>query len=463
MENSIYKQMSELQEIRDSNDVAFLGAIQIDEIDTATKKQVKNTYDIFVSLEDGPYGPIFKFYNKDKESIAVNLNDGRGTLPTSKFVDKLPPESLKELDEFSYLPENSLNKVNYDLEQVEKALGIPKEKIRAMSEVSGEKEKTAENQKDDDKIHLKDEKEDGNLQEANKEKTPEEEKKLQALEKQQTSLSQKVDDRHTLGELLGVPGSGTLVAVYSDSIENGSDKNSTKFSFLIKDKDGNYTECPNIEQVGGTTPDAQVAASSYDGSDVQTSQVNSLYRIKSSSNIEYMLTAKIASQGTIDLGIGQRDRTQGVNSQNLTTVTTPLKTTSTYYTTTDTREAINDTRDGNKQATRRAEEGQTHIDANCEHSSKDEFDGDRNTGHAHDEEENEIPEEQMLTDRQLDEIAQKILDENPEIDRVFTQNEVKERFLKNYKDSNNKKPEEIAENTAIEMEQDASHIPTRTL
>ena len=44
-----------------------------------------------------------------------------------------------------------------------------------------------------------------------------------------------------------------------------------------------------------------------------------------------------------------------------------------------------------------------------------------------------------------------------------TQNEVKERFLKNYKDSNNKNPEEIAENTAIEMEQDASHIPTRGL
>ena len=413
MENSIYKK----QEIKDYNAVAFLGAIQINEFDTATKKPVKNTYDIFVAVEDSHY----KFYNKNKELIAVNFNDGRGTFPTEAFVDKLPPESLKELNEFS----NSLNKVNSDLEQISKVLGIPKEEIRTMSEVSSEQENNSENQKDDDKIHLKDEKKDKNSQKSNKEKTPEEEKKLQALEKQQTSLSQKVDDRHTLGELLGIPVDGTLVAVYSDNIENGSNKNNTKFSFLIKDKDGNYTECPNIEQVGGNTPDTQIAASSSDGSNVQTIKVNSLYRIKSSSNIEYMLTANIGSQGTIDLGIGQRDRTQGVNSQNLTTVTTPLKTTSTYYTTTDTREAINGTRDGNNQVTRRVAEGQTHINANCKNASKDEFDGYKDTGHVHDHEDNCESNVSNYTEQELYDMALEILYDSDILGDVYNREDVK--------------------------------------
>lgn len=462
MKSKIYEQMESLQKYKDSNDVSFFGTIELEELDESIKTLVKNTYDVFISIEDGPQGPVFKFYNKELELMAINLNDGQGTLPTAKFADKLPPEILKQFDEFSYLPENSLNQINSDLEKISQVLGIPKKDIMAIADTSYSKEISDDKKNDDDKIHLKDEDELKKEKNAKKRQSPKEEKKLEALEKQQTSLSQKVNDRYTLGEILGVPNDGTLVAVYSDSIENGKQQNHTKFSFLIKDKECNYKECPNIEQVGGITPDTQVAVSSSKGDEVETKQVNSLYRIKSSNNIEYMLTANIGSQGTIDLGIGQRDRTQGENSSDLATVTTPLKTTSTYYTTPETREAINGTKDGYKQATRRVEEGQKHLDKDCD-ATKDEFDGDKDTGHSHNEEEFETSSIPQPTVKEFEEIAQKILDNNPEIDRVFTLNEVKKQLMQDYEKSSNKSISEIAENTETNMEQDASHIPTRTL
>lgn len=462
MDSNIYNQMNELQKLNNSNDVSFFGTIELEELDNTMKTSVKNTYDIFISIEDGPQGPVYKFYNKEQELIAINLNDGQGTLPTAKFADVLPPEIINQLDEFIYIPENSLNQLNYDLEKMSQTLGISKEHIISIAYTSHEEKKSDDKKKDADKIHLKDENELKKDNNTKKQKSPEEVKKLEALETQQTSLSQKVNDRYTLGDILGVPNDGTLVAVYSDSIENGNHQNHTKFSFLIKDKEGNYSECPNIEQVGGITPDAQIAASSSKGDEVETKQVNSLYRIKSSNNIEYMLTANIGSQGTIDLGIGQRDKTKGVNSSDLATVTTPLKTTSTYYTTPETREALNGTKDGYKQATRRVEEGQKHLNKDC-NATKEEFDGDKDTGHTHIEEESETSSIPQPAYKEVEEIAQNILDNNPEIDRVFTLEEVKERLIQNYQKSSDKTINEVAENTEVDMEQDASHIPTRTL
>lgn len=457
MDSSVYEKMNELQKFRDSNDVFFGGTIELEELDPDTNSMVKNAYDIYISMEDGPQGPVFKFYNKDMELLAINLNDGRGTIPSSNFADKLPPEIIKQFDDFleslEFRQDNSLNKINSDLEKMSEVLGIPKGRIVAVSEAPNKKNNLEDKKKDDEKIHIKDEDELKKEDKTKKQKSPEEEKKLEALEKQQTSLSQKVNDRYTLGDILGVPNDGTLVAVYSDSIENGKQQNHTKFSFLIKDKEGNYTECPNIEQVGGITPDAKVAASSSKGDEVKTDQVNSLYKIKSSSNIEYMLTAKIGSQGTIDLGIGQRDRTQGVNSNELVTVTTPLKTTSNYYTTPETREALNGTHEGNKQATRRAQEGKAHQDENCK-PTKDEFDGEIDTGHTHDEE-NENPNAPEITNNELEKIAIEILEESDKISNIYNRNDVINHLKQLLNEQNNISKTDLKNQVKTTMEENA--------
>lgn len=446
MDESIYKKMVELKTNRDSYDVSFLGTLDLAVTDYSTNQKFNITVDIMVSIENGSEGPIFRFYDENNNFIAINKNDGQGLLPTSKFSDILTSkenmDSLQKLEEFSYDPESSLNKTDFDIEQVARALGIPKEKVIAMSSTLPYQK----DEKDDDKIHLKDENE-NETSIPKKKQTSKENKKLSALEKQETSLSQKVDDVHTLGEILGVPDNGKLVAVYSDSIENSKSKNNTKFSFLIKDKEGNYTELQNLEQVGGITPSVQVAQSNSDGSKVEQEQVNSFYRIKTSNNIEYMLSARIGSYGNIELGIGQRDRTQGVNGQELVTVTTPLKTSSNYYTTAETRESLNSTHNGTRKVQDRIAEGEVHDDCNA---GKDEYDGDPNTGHTHDDSDN-----LSFSEQQFYEMALDILNESDTIAEVYNRNDVVNALKKSHQSQPNLTQKELSEQVKTSMEENA--------
>ena len=245
-----------------------------------------------------------------------------------------------------------------------------------------------------------------------------------------------------------------MVAVYSDDIENGTTKNNTRFSFLIRDKDGKYKECPNLEQVGGITPDSKVAKSNYDGSKVQMEQVNSLYRIKSSSNIEYLLTANIGSQGIIELGIGQKDRTRGVNGSNLATVTTPLKTSSTYRTTAEVRRDLNGTYDGINQSHERVLEGEIHINRNCE-TDKDEFDGEYNTGHIHEDIDEDVLNQPVYTEQEFYEMALYIINQSDIIGDIYNRHDIVAYLEEASKENPDFTKEELSDIVMSEMEESA--------
>ena len=260
MDSYNYNIMAELKENLKSYDMSYFGVLSVSETDKATNKDIQNAYDIYVSIEkkqpedENQSNYIYRFYNKDGKLLAINLNDDKGILPSTEFVDILSKDNLSQLDTFLYSQENSFNQIDMYLEKISKASGIPKREILATAETHEMSNDSIEKKENDEKIHLK------NDDKNNEEQNPKSKAKIEALEKQSTDLNQKVTETDTLGDILGIPQGGKLVAVYSDSIENGK-KNNTKFTFLLKDKDGNYSEIPNIEQVGGINPNTDVAQS----------------------------------------------------------------------------------------------------------------------------------------------------------------------------------------------------------
>ena len=409
MDSYNYSVMAELKEKLKSYDISYFGTLSINETDIVTDKDIPNTYDIYVSIEkkqpenENKLEYIYKFYNRDGILLAIDFNDGKGILSTAEFVDVLSRDNLEQLNNFLYSQENSFNQIDMNLEKISKACGVPKKEILAIAETHEISKDSIEKPENDEKIHLK------NKNKNVKDQNPKSKAKIKALEKQSTDLNQNINANQTLGDILGIPQGGKLVAVYSDSIENGKNNN-TRFTFLLKDNDENYSEIPNIEQAGGINPNTDVAQSNENGDTVKKGNVNSIYKIKGTGNIEYLLTANIGSHGTIELGIGQRDKTQGINESNL--VTTPLKTTSTYYTNKETREAINSSYSGNYQPTNRSNEAAKHDDKKCS-ITVDEVDGKKETGHQH-----------HLESSYYANIADEILNNNSLISEVYNRNDV---------------------------------------
>ena len=379
MDSSLYNTMKELlteYKISSSN-IYYYGSVTILEKDLATNKNIQTTNDIFLLIQGFKKHPIYNFVDKSGNIIATDRGYGHGVLPTKDYADILSAEDLSMMNKFEPSNSHSLYYIDNQLDAISKKLRIPKEEILAVSETDEFYRNSKETSENDEKIHLKDDKNDKNTK-TSQEQDSKSKAKIEALEKQSTDLNQKVSETETLGDILGIHEGGKLVAVYSDSIENGT-KNNTRFTFLLKDADGNYSEIPNIEQAGGINPNTDVAQSNENGDNVKKEDVNSIYRIKGPGNIEYLLTANIGPYGTIELGIGQRDKTQGIDESDL--VTTTLKTSSTYYTNRQTREAINSSRHGTYQSTKRSNESGKHNDK-CE-MTKDEVDGIEQTGHQH--------------------------------------------------------------------------------
>ena len=410
-----YKNMANLKEQLKLNsfDISYYGVLTLNEKDITTNKDVLNSYDVYVSIEEKPNlnedekesktRYIYRFYNKDGQLLAINFNDEQGILPEEEFADVLTRENLEKLYKFSYSQENSFNKIDMDLEKISKASGKPKEEILAVAETDELSNDSKDSPENDDKIHLKDDE-----KKSTTKQTPENKSIIKASEEQTTDLNQNVSGTETLGDILGIHDGGKLVAVYSDSIKNGT-KNNTRFTFLLKDADGNYSEIPNIEQAGGINPNTDVAQSNENGDTVKKGNVNSIYKIKGTGNIEYLLTANIGPYGTIELGIGQRDKTQGIDESDL--VTTPLKTSSTYYTSRQTREAINSSRHGTDQAPKRADESRQH-NGNCPITTA-EVDGIEETGHQH-----------HAKSENYGKIADEILNTNSIISEVYNRNDL---------------------------------------
>ena len=394
IDSDIYKKMENLKLIlteenkklekikqTEIKDLVYLGSIDWSEIDhTGTKVKIKK--DIYASIEiKEPNQEIIKYYDENNELIAINMKDLNQIIPTTRYIKDNDnglylKSQLKNLDFDNSI---SLNETNAELDKISKALNISKEQILSVGKSGySNKENEKAESKEDDKIRLKDDKK--AQKDVSKNENVTKNTKKNSNIKQETDLSQKINAKYTLGDILGIPSKGKLVAVYSSSVENNT--NSTKFTFLIQDEAGNFLPCKNLEQVAGTTPKNDIYATNYDGSEVKKEPVNSMYRITSPhSNEGYVITADIGTMGTVDLGLGQEPKLQGINDSDTSLVTTPLKTASTYNTKPELKETFHSYKNSRYKPDSQVKEAKQHND-DCE-LTRDEVDGNENTGDQH--------------------------------------------------------------------------------
>lgn len=410
----VYKKMENLKQILEKQnknknlieDIQYKGSIDWINIDPITQAKVTYKIDIYACTENKANGEkILKYYDERNNLIAIDMHDGRGIIPTEKTHLKMPEEidfysqfnkikfekndSLKDFENSiqSLCKETNISREellvllkekNNELEKISESTGIAKDEIEEISitKLINKNNPKKENKAEENKIEIN----------SNKEKTEENTNNNQNSQnnpniKQETDLSQKINDKFTLGDILGVSDGGKLVVVYSSAIKDN--KSSTRFTFLIKDKTGKFSPCENLKLAAGNHPNNDIYASNYKGN-IKKGHVNSEYRIKSPhSNERYILTATIGSYGSIDLGLGQAPRMQGLNNPDTNLITIPLKTTNTYNTKPLTKETLLSYHADKYAADKRNEEAQMHenkISKNDDKLNMYDVDGDSNTG-----------------------------------------------------------------------------------
>lgn len=421
MDKDLYELMQKILEEKKTNfteDISYLGTVTSDEHSPTSTVQV--TRDIFMIIDQMPDGTsVQKFYDGDGDFIAGTSNLDGKIYPSAQFAEE-DLSFMGQLEDLSKTQGLSLKELDTNLERVAKALGISKKDIFAMSVVSLE-QKVSE--KKNPKIVLgKDEEEQSHINEnilAN------------VSSKQEIDLSQKVDDDHTLAEVLGVPEGSTLITVYSDAIENNP--NTTRFSHLIQTPDGKIETADMLKQVGGKTSDKTIYQTNRDGSQVEKINVDSSYAIDSPIVDDAIITTKIGSMGYIEVGYGQVDRTSHRDA-----FTQELETERTRYTTREVRDEFSKDK-GEDNIRDKMDEINMHEGHNHD-LSLDDADGDLTTGEAH-------------------EMAiEKIKAFDSDIADVFTDREISERLENIAKDNPGESFEEIVERTQRDLSEDASRM-----
>ncbi|MCI9365135.1 MAG: hypothetical protein HFJ54_00400 [Clostridia bacterium] len=239
-------------------------------------------------IDEMPDGSIIqKFYDGDKNFIAGRDKDGK-IYPAAEFAHA-DLSFLGQIEELSNGPSISLNDLDDKLEVISKKLGISKSDVLSMSETDLD-EYTKENATP--QISLDENASDDQIEQN--------ENALNNISsKQETNLDNKIDDRHTLGDILGVPAGSKLIAVYSSAIAGNT--NTTRFSFIIQHSDGTLEPADMLEQVGGKDSDKKIHETNRDGSEVEELSVQSSYAIDSPIIKNGILTARIGSMGYIEL------------------------------------------------------------------------------------------------------------------------------------------------------------------
>lgn len=333
------------------------------------------------------------YYNDDKP-IAYDFDDGRGLFLSKKYSSmenssNFPyqykfTKTIAELEKFEKDLESSAQSMNIskeelienmkenisELDKMSKVLGTSKENIHAASSYNFP---TPKDKKDDEKIHLEEKTTSTNTNEPSNKQKNEDNPNI----KQEADLSQKVNDKYSLGDILGVPEGGKLVTVYSSAVENN--KNNTRFTFLIKHPDGHYSSCENLQQIGGKNPTNDVFVSNRDGSNVEKTHVNSAFK---TADGKYLLTAKYGTMGELDLGISQAAEREATNEQAITEYN--LKTHNNYNTHRNVKEALLSYHSEKYRADKRSEEAKdfsTIVDEKGNiKMTLDNIDGDTSTG-----------------------------------------------------------------------------------
>jgi len=446
MEKDLYRIMQGILKekgTKSTKDIRYMGTItQIEKVGDVDTKTVKDIFMIIEELEDGT--TIQKFYDENGNFVGGRNKEGK-LLPAQNLIEK-DVDYLDQIEDLEEKPGISLSEIEGKLEKIAKKLGIKKEDIIAMSEVSLE-QKIDENKKEkeeDKKLTLEDDTEKKETEEKDeKEKTEQNKRILEKMNaKQEIDLDKKIDDRHTLGDVLGVRNGAKLIAVYSNAIENNS--NTTRFSFVIQNADGSLENADMLNQVGGKDSDKNIYEVNRDGSQVTNKSVQTSYQIKSPIARNGVITARVGQMGYIEVGYGEIDPTSHRDA-----LTQELETDHTYYTTYQVREEFSH-KNGTNNIRDDIDEIKEHEEHGCENITLEEADGDKTTGHKH------LDDEEYMASV-IEQIKQ--YDEN--IEEIFTDAEIKEYLEKEKQNNPEISLDEVIQKSKHDLSEDASHMRTR--
>ena len=266
--------------------------------------------------------------------------------------------------------------------------------------------------------------------------------------REETPLDRRVDDRYTLGTILGISESGaSLVCVETSNIPNS--KNPYRFSFLVKHRDGTLEEASMLEPHPGlgTIPREDVYGSNRDGSVVSKDKVLSAYRIKDSAGKNKALFVSYDKAGTLKLSLGKTNIEQGLDY-----VTVPLETDHQRFTTHEVQDLI-DRGLGIHRPSSELNEAEAHPEGEYDNGEvkKEDIDGDPNTGHQH------------LDRTHLLMIASNILNKNPELEEFYSIDGLSKE-LEVYINKNPDKPLNNAiEDFTDDAVEDCSHFKSKNI
>ncbi len=345
----------------------------------------------------------------------------------NKIDDNSKIDTLSKSEESQ---ESSLTELDSDLTEVSKFLGIPKSKILSMSRVDLDK---AIASKETTRINL-----DTNSQskKSQEEIDTQNEQALQGLtSKQEIDLDNKVDNKHTLAEIMNLEPGSKLLVVDSEDIENN--QNTTHFSCIIKTPDGTLQNPDMLNQIGGKTSDRNVHEVDREGK-VQRQNVLSTFEINTPEASNAVINIRRGQMGTLKVSYGLTDPTshKDIFSQD-------LETDETYPVKSRVRSEFSE-RLGVYNVTNKMDEIEKHSSHGESTLSLEEADGRPDTGHIHGEEAARI----ILAD---DDFIRATND-------LYTEREVAERFesirVKNPSFDRN----ELIKATKNDLELDAEHM-----
>lgn len=431
MEQNLYKIMQKLkkQKGQDNTDVRFLGTIILDKETPSGNIQIAKDIIAMIDVEqDG--STLVKYYDENQNLLAVRGADGE-LYPSQEFMyDDLG--FLSEIDSLSKEQGISFDEIDAELERIAKYLGIDKEKILSMTEVDLD---TALENKDNPELDLS----------SDTQSLDEEEKKRQneiAFEKiqakQEINLDNKVDNKHTLAQILGVPAGSKLWVVYSNQIKDN--ENSTLYSCVIKTPNGELQPADMLSQVGGKSSNKNVYETDRKGN-VERQNVKSSFAIDSPVIDNALITIRNERPPKVGYALTDPTSHKDVFSQE-------LETRQTYPVTSRVRDEFS-TKHGVRNATKKIDEAEYHIKHGERKMSLEEADGRADTGHIHGEEAAEI----ILAD---DEFVNNTNDQ-------YTAKDIAERFENMMEKNPNMDRNELIEATKNDLEADAEHMHSHEL
>ena len=453
MDKDLYQIMEKIEEKEKENaeqykkfsvvDVIHKGKIKtIEEVNGQEIEVEKDIFEVIEKmLEDETI--TINYYDENINYIAGRDKDGKLYASKNPIVKDINFD--KKIEDLKNNKGISLNEVKEELETIAKYLGIEKEQILAMSQYDLD-QPIESKEVSDDKIKLNDDqekKEDNGKEEQEEIKEQNEEALKNINAKQEIDADKKVDDIHTLGEILGLEPGSKLITVNSEAIQGN--ENTTRWTALEKKQNGTLKKVETLKQIGGRNSNKKINEINRDGSKVEEKSVQSSFAIESQLVQNGILTFRIGDAGRIEASYGQMDRTNHKEA-----LTHELKTDHTKETTYEVREEFS-YKNGTENIKDDLKELKETKKIGVKKPTLKDVDGRDDTG--------TLDNITNINDENIKSIVEKIKEENPEFENVFSDKDIRHYIEKiSNEKGKNKNPEETYDEVVETIGEEIKHF-----